>query len=96
MTKLDVMDDFDTVKICTAYKIDGVVTENFPADTEALDRVEPVYEELPGWKQDTSKALCWEDLPVNAQKYLERMAELLEAKIGIISVGPKREQTFER
>ena len=96
VTKLDVMDDFDTVKICTAYKIDGVVTENFPADTEALDRVEPVYEELPGWKQDTSKALCWDDLPVNARKYLERMAELLEAKIGIISVGPKREQTFER
>lgn len=96
VTKLDVLDGLDTVKICTAYKIDGVVTENFPADTEALNRIEPVYESLPGWKQPTTSARCWDDLPENAKKYLNRAAELLQAKIGIISVGPKRDQTFNR
>ncbi|MBR4665278.1 MAG: adenylosuccinate synthetase, partial [Lentisphaeria bacterium] len=96
VTKLDVLDDLDEVKLCTAYKIDGKVTEYFPADTEELNRVEPVYETLPGWKQNTTSAQCWDDLPANAQKYLLRMAELLETKIGIISVGPKRAQTFER
>ena len=96
VTKLDVLDDLDEVKLCTAYKIDGKVTEYFPADTEELNRVEPVYETMPGWKQNTTSAQCWDDLPANAQKYLLRMAELLETKIGIISVGPKRAQTFER
>ena len=70
--------------------------EDFPADTEALARVEPVYESMPGWKVSTTSATCWDELPENAQRYLNRMAELLDAKIGIISVGPKRAQTFER
>ena len=96
VTKLDVLDDLDEVKLCTAYRIDGKTTEYFPADTEELNRVEPVYETMPGWKQNTTSAQCWDDLPANAQKYLLRMAELLETKIGIVSVGPKRAQTFER
>ena len=96
VTKMDVLDDLDEIKFCTAYKIDGKITEYFPADVDALDRVEPVYERMPGWKQKTSDAKCWSDLPVNAQKYLLRLAELLETKIGIVSVGPKRAQTFER
>ncbi|MBO7146789.1 MAG: adenylosuccinate synthase [Lentisphaeria bacterium] len=96
VTKLDVLDDLDEVKLCTAYKLDGQIVEDFPADTEALARVEPVYESMPGWKVSTTSATCWEELPENAQRYLNRMAELLDAKIGIISVGPKRAQTFER
>ncbi|MBR3709008.1 MAG: adenylosuccinate synthetase, partial [Lentisphaeria bacterium] len=67
---------------------------NFPADTTLLDHVEAIYETLPGWKSDTTQAKCWEDLPEKAQKYLLRVAELLDAKIGIVSVGPDRDQTF--
>jgi len=94
VTKLDVLDELDEVKICVAYRIRGAEVTDFPADTSLLNEVEPVYETLPGWKTDTTKAKCWKDLPENAQKYLLRVAELLEAKIGIISVGPDRDQTF--
>ena len=94
VTKLDVLDELDEIKICTAYRINGKDEENFPADTTLLDNVEAVYETLPGWKSDTTGAKCWADLPLNAQKYLERVATLLDAKIGIVSVGPDRDQTF--
>ena len=96
ITKLDVLDDLDEVKICTAYKIDGEIYTDFPADTAALDRIEPIYESHPGWKQPTNTATCWDELPENAKKYLERVCELVNAKAGIISVGPKRAQTFKR
>ncbi len=95
VTKLDVLDELEEVKICIGYKINGKTEENFPADTSLLDDVECVYETLPGWKSSTSNAKCWNDLPENAQKYLLRVAELLDAKIGIVSVGPDRLQTFE-
>lgn len=94
VTKLDVLDDLDEIKICTAYRLNGEEITTFPADVEDLANVEPVYEVLPGWKADTTKAKCWNDLPENAQKYLLRMAELLDAKIGIVSIGPDRDQTF--
>ncbi|MBO5760997.1 MAG: adenylosuccinate synthase [Lentisphaeria bacterium] len=96
ITKVDVLDDLDEVKICTAYKIDGEIYTDFPADTAALDRIEPIYESHPGWKQSTNTATCWDELPENAKKYLERVCELVNAKAGIISVGPKRAQTFKR
>ena len=96
VTKLDVLDDLAEIKICTAYEIDGVVTTEFPTQASALERVKPVYESMAGWQCKTSDARCWEDLPENAKKYLNRIAELVEAEIGIISVGPNREQTFER
>ncbi len=94
VTKLDVLDELDEIKLCTAYKIDGVLTTDFPADVRDMNRIEPVYETLPGWKTSTVNARSWEDLPENARKYLLRIAELLDARIGIISVGPKRDQTF--
>ena len=94
VTKLDVLDDLEEIKLCTAYKIDGEITTDFPADVRDMARIEPVYETLPGWKSSTVDARSWNDLPENAQKYLLRVAELLDAKIGIISVGPKRDQTF--
>ncbi|MBO4490320.1 MAG: adenylosuccinate synthase [Lentisphaeria bacterium] len=94
VTKLDVLDELDEIKICTAYKLDGEILPAFPADVEDLARVEPVYETLPGWKTSTASARSMADLPENARKYLARMAELLEAKIGIVSIGPKRDQTF--
>ena len=94
VTKLDVLDELDEIKLCTSYKIEGVLTTDFPADVRDMNRIEPVYETLPGWKTSTVNARSWEDLPENARKYLLRIAELLDARIGIISVGPKRDQTF--
>ena len=95
VTKLDVLDGLKEIKICTAYKIDGKLYRNFPADVHSLERVEPVYETLPGWDEPTTAARSFEELPANAQAYLKRMAQEVSAKIGIVSVGPKREQTFE-
>ncbi len=94
VTKLDVLDTLDEIKICTAYRIDGRTVTDFPADVSELARVEPVYETLPGWKTPTGNARSLKELPPNAQKYLKRMAKEVSAKIGIISVGPKRDQTF--
>lgn len=94
MTKIDVLDYLDELKICTAYKIDGQITKDMPTSSEALAKVEPIYETMPGWNCPTTEIRKWEDLPVRAQKYLERIAELVDAKIAIVSVGPKREQTF--
>lgn len=94
ITKLDVLDDLDEIKICTAYKLNGESIHHFPGDALDLAKIEPVYESMPGWKQSTQNALCWNDLPLNARNYLERVAKLVDAKIGLISVGPKRAQTF--
>ena len=95
MTKLDVLDEFETVKICTGYRRDdGFVYQTFPADLAVLDRCEPVYEALPGWKCETSHVTRYEDLPENARKYVERVLELVGGKLGVLSVGPARETTL--
>ena len=94
ITKLDCLDGFDKIAICTGYEINGKVTDRFPASLDDLNAVKPVYEWHDGWKQDISEARTWDDLPENAQKYLERVAELVRSKIAIISVGPRRDQTF--
>ncbi len=94
VTKLDVLDELESIKICTAYKHKGKVIEDFPAEVEVLSEVEPVYEEHPGWKQDISKVSKYNNLPLNARKYLERISELLGIKVSIVSVGSNREQTI--
>jgi len=95
ITKLDVLDKLDEIKVCVSYKIDGKPVDGFPADAKDLSRLEPVYQTLPGWKQPTSNARSLAELPANARKYVEFMAKALEAKIGIVSVGSKRDQTFK-
>ncbi len=95
VTKLDVLDTLPELKLCTAYELDGKVIQEVPAEVDALGRVKPVYESMPGWCCSTAEARSWEDLPENARKYLARMAELVSSKVAIVSVGPKREQTFE-
>jgi len=95
VTKLDVLDDLAEVKICIAYDIDGVRYAEMPSDGRKLGRVTPIYETLPGWQCSISEVRSFGQLPPAAQKYLKRMAELVDSRIGIISVGPKREQTFE-
>jgi adenylosuccinate synthase len=94
VTKLDVLDDLDRLKICIAYKHNGRIYKNFPSDIEVLSNCEPLYEELPGWKKDTTGITSYSKLPINAKKYLNRVQKLLGTKIVLISVGSDRKQTF--
>ncbi len=94
VTKLDVLDHLDVIRICVAYELDDQRLENMPTDIEDLQRVVPIYEDHPGWKQSTVAAKCLADLPENAKKYLDRIAEMLEIPIQIISIGPRRAQVF--
>ncbi len=94
ITKLDVLDNIPEIKICTAYEINGEKTTQLPPDSQVLSEINPVYETMPGWMESTEEVREFKNLPENAKKYLKRMAELVDADIGIISVGPKREQTF--
>jgi adenylosuccinate synthase len=94
MTKLDVLDNLPELKICTAYEINGEVVNEFPTSAKDLEAIKPIYETMPGWMCSTEEVRAWDDLPENARNYLARIAELVEAEIGIVSVGPKREQTF--
>ncbi len=95
ITKIDVFDDFDEIKICTAYKDSrtGEIYTNYPTNVFVHKYLEPVYETHVGWKQNISGAKTWADLPANAQKYLKRLEELIEIPISIVSVGPNRDQT---
>lgn len=96
ITKIDVFDTFDEIKICTAYKDTrtGEMYKNYPTNVFIHKYLEPVYETHKGWKSDITKAKTWADLPENAQKYLRRLEELFEIPISIVSVGPAREQTI--
>lgn len=94
VTRLDILDDFDEIKMCVNYKFDGKILNEMPASLKVLAKVEPVYETFKGWKTDISKIRNYEDLPENAKKYLQRMAEAANIKIGIVSVGPNRDQTI--
>lgn len=95
ITKLDVLDSFETLKICTGYRLpDGsVVTDSMP-DTPVLNEVTPVYEEWPGWMESTEDCRSWDDLPKAARAYIHRLAELAGVKVDYVSVGPEREQMF--
>ncbi|MFQ5952852.1 MAG: adenylosuccinate synthase [Candidatus Omnitrophota bacterium] len=94
ITKLDVLDELEKIKICTAYKYNGKSHNNIPGIPGFLDDCEPVYEEHPGWQQDTSKMTSYEQLPENAQNYLQRIKELIGTDIMLVSVGKNRKQTF--
>jgi adenylosuccinate synthase len=94
VTKLDVLDSLAEIPVCTAYKIDGKVTDIIPADIRAYDRIEPVYTQLPGWQTSTEGVTSFDALPVNAQKYLRFLEDNSNARIGMISTGPDRSQTF--
>ena len=91
---LDIFSGFDTIKIATAYELDGQKIDYYPASLKELDRCQPVYEELPAWKEDITNAKTWSDLPENAQKFLNRVSELVGIPLVTVSVGPDREQTI--
>ncbi|MDP6403021.1 MAG: adenylosuccinate synthase [SAR202 cluster bacterium] len=93
LTRLDVLDGFDSVKICTAYEHNGTVVERFPAGVAALERCRPVYEEHPGWDSPTASVTRLEELPREARSYVDRLQELINCSIDIISTGPHRHET---
>ena len=95
ITKLDVLDTFDEVQICTGYLVDDAGHDTFPYDLTLLDRATPVYETMPGWKTSTSGARSYGDLPKQARAYLERIRELTGVDIDFVSVGTKRDQIIE-
>jgi len=94
LTKLDVLSDFDTIKVCTGYTYQGNALETLPAALEVFENCQPVYEELPGWRTDITGAKSFEDLPENARKYVRRLQELAGCPIIMVSVGPRRDQTI--
>ncbi len=94
LTKLDVLDELDEIKICTAYKINGNITERFPTDPDTLSKVEPVYETFKGWREKISNVNSYCDLPDEAKQFIEAIESLTNTKISIISVGADRKQTI--
>ncbi len=96
LTKLDVLDERETIPVCTGYRFEGETLDEMPADTRVLEGCEPVYEMVPGWKTPTAGVRDWAMLPENARRYVERLAELVGTEIGLVSTGPDREQTLIR
>jgi adenylosuccinate synthase len=94
MTKLDVLDSFESIKICVAYECDGKIYDSVPADVSVLARCVPRYEEMPGWQTSTKEVKCYDDLPEAAKNYVSRLCELTGVELGILSVGPKRASTL--
>ncbi len=94
VTKLDVLDQLDTIKICTAYEYNGEILDYPPHNIKILERCKPVYEELPGWKSSTVDIREYDRLPENARRYIDRIAQLTGAVVKIVSVGPNREETI--
>lgn len=94
ITRLDILDGLDSIKLCVGYLYNGEIIKEYPASLKVLSKVEPVYEEFAGWKTDTTKVRRYEDLPAAARAYLERLSEVTGVRLGIVSVGPNREQTI--
>ncbi|TAM09418.1 MAG: adenylosuccinate synthase [Nevskiaceae bacterium] len=94
VTKLDVLDGLDTIRICTGYRVDGVESNALPMGADELAAAIPIYEDLPGWSESTFGITGYAKLPENARRYLKRMEEITEVSIDLISTGPDREQTI--
>ncbi|QEW19305.1 Adenylosuccinate synthetase [Marinibacterium anthonyi] len=94
LTKLDVLDGFETLKICTGYELDGKVIDYLPTAADHQARVVPIYEEMPGWSESTEGARSWADLPANAIKYVRRVEELIGCTVAMLSTSPEREDTI--
>ncbi len=94
VTKLDVLDGLETIRVCTAYRYEGRVRTTPPSGADALAKCEPVYEDVPGWKESTLGVRSFDKLPVNAQKYLKKIEEFTEARIDLISTGAERDDTI--
>jgi adenylosuccinate synthase len=94
LTKLDILDGFPQIKVCTGYRLDGQVLEHLPAGQSDQSRVEPVYETIQGWEGSTANARSWADLPAQAIKYVRRIEELIGAPVTVLSTSPERDDTI--
>ncbi|HEY1154256.1 MAG TPA: adenylosuccinate synthase [Pseudolabrys sp.] len=94
LTKLDILDGFDEIKVCTGYRLDGREIDYLPAGELAQARVEPIYETIEGWREPTAKARSWADLPAQAIKYVRRVEELVGCPVALLSTSPEREDTI--
>ena len=94
ITKLDVLDELDEIKVCVAYEIDGVRCDHFPTSARRFAECRPIYKTMPGWNRETSGCRSWSELPKQAQDYLKFLAELMDVPIAIVSIGASRDQTI--
>ena len=94
LTKLDVLDGLDEVKICTGYRLDGQAIDYLPAHAADQAAVEPVYEVMNGWRESTAGARSWAQLPAQAIKYIRRVEELIACPVALVSTSPEREDTI--
>jgi adenylosuccinate synthase len=94
LTKIDVLDGFETIRICTGYRLDGEMLDYLPANAQEQSRVEPVYEEMDGWDGSTVGARSWAELPAQAIKYIRRIEELIECPVASVSTSPERDDTI--
>ena len=94
LTKLDVLDGFETLKICIGYEVDGKRIDYFPTNIKTQKACNPIYEEMPGWRETTFGARSWADLPANAIKYIRRLEELIHIPVALLSTSPEREDTI--
>jgi adenylosuccinate synthase len=94
LTKLDVLDGFETLKLCVGYDLDGKRLDYLPTAAEQQARCTPIYEEMPGWSESTESARSWNDLPAQAIKYVRRVEELIDCPVALVSTSPEREDTI--
>ena len=95
ITKLDILNSFDTIKVCTKYKNGNSISDDYSDFMNDLETVHPIYEELDGWNCDINEVKSFQDLPSNAQDYINYLESLLKTKIKIISIGPERDQIIQ-
>ncbi len=94
ITKLDVLDAFDEIKVCVGYELDGEVIDRFPSTAKELSSVKPIYETLPGWKTETTHVKRWDDLPKEAQNFIRFIEDYLGIPVPMVSTGPQRDETI--
>jgi adenylosuccinate synthase len=94
LTKLDVLDGFDELKVCDSYELDGKVIDHFPSGMRQQAAVKPIYRTLEGWSESTRGARSWSELPGNAVKYIRQIEELIEAPVALLSTSPERDDTI--
>lgn len=94
LTKIDVLDGFKTVKICTGYRLNNTIMDYLPSHAASQEAIEPIYEEMPGWQESTAGARSWADLPANVVKYVQRIQELIETPVALVSTSPERDDTI--
>ena len=94
LTKLDVLDGLETLRICTAYEYDGKTLALPPVGADAIEKCQPVYEDMPGWTESTAGVRSLDDLPANARAYIKRLEEIIEVPVDIVSTGPERDETI--